>query len=73
MILSSVIQRIINGSSLQWALRALGFIILGLGIVATVLLRPKPKLEKDSVVTQYRFMDFSVIKTRGYPVYMTFA
>ena len=73
MILSPVIQRIINGTSLQWALRALGFIILGLGIVATVLLRPKPKLEKDSVVTQYRFMDFTVIKTRGYPVYMTFA
>jgi MFS family permease len=71
MILSPVIQAVIDGASIQWALRTLGFVTLALGILATALCRSKTS--NKGLATQYRFMDLSVIKTRGYALYMLFA
>lgn len=78
MVLSPAIQAIISGASLPWALRALGFIILGLGILTTVLVRPKTTSYSKTTdgpaiktaPTQYKFLDLTVLKARGYSLYM---
>lgn len=73
MILSPSFEAIIARLGVQWALRILGFILLGVGSVVVALVHPKRRGDGTSMVSHYKMFDMEVIKTRGYALYMLFA
>ncbi|KAH9934336.1 major facilitator superfamily domain-containing protein [Fomitopsis serialis] len=67
-ILSPVIQALINHVSIEWALRFIGFLcfVFGLGGVASVRYRTAGR------GIQYRAYDWSIFKVPGYNLYLMF-
>ncbi|OSX58815.1 hypothetical protein POSPLADRAFT_1035912 [Postia placenta MAD-698-R-SB12] len=69
-ILSSVCQAIIDASSIAWALRFLGFLTLVFGLAGVSLIRVRTVAKKQ---VQYKVLDLSILKVRGYPLYLAYA
>ncbi|OSX59972.1 hypothetical protein POSPLADRAFT_1059268 [Postia placenta MAD-698-R-SB12] len=68
-VLSPVCQVLIDRTSVQWALRFLGFLALIVGILATLLVRQRGVAEKH---IQYRIFDLSVLRIPGFALYLAF-
>lgn len=73
MILSPVFQTVIDKLGVRWALRILGFILLGLGTMTVLLVHPKRRANKPILVSRYKVFDSQIIFIRGYAIYMAFA
>lgn len=73
MILSPVFQTVIEKLGVRWALRILGFILLGLGIITVLLVHPKRRKDGSILVSKYKVFDMQIVLTRGYAIYMAFA
>ncbi|CCM05470.1 uncharacterized protein FIBRA_07691 [Fibroporia radiculosa] len=69
-ILSPVVQAIINHSSIAWALRFLGFLSFVFGLGGVVMIRQRLVAKKK---VQYKVFDFSILKVPGYPLYLAYA
>ncbi|KZT63571.1 MFS general substrate transporter [Daedalea quercina L-15889] len=66
-ILSPVVQAIINHASMQWALRFIGFLSLVLGLAGVVCVRHRTEN------IQYRSYDWSIFRVPGYNLYLLFS
>lgn len=69
MVLSPISQVLIDRTSVQWALRFLGFLGLVIGAIAVVLVRQRGIAQKQ---IQYRVFDLDVFKIPGYGLYLAF-
>ncbi|MCO5583358.1 hypothetical protein L7F22_037268 [Adiantum nelumboides] len=73
MILSPVFQTVIDKLGVRWALRILGFILLGLGTITVLLVHPKRRANGSILISKYKVFDLQIVLTRGYAIYMAFA
>jgi len=68
-VLSPICQVLIDRTSVQWALRFLGFLSLVIGLIAVALVRQRGVAKKQ---VQYRVFDLTVFKIPGYGLYLAF-
>ena len=68
-ILSLIAQASINSLSIPWTLRILGILALAFGIISTSLMKQRVTVKKIS----YKLIDPSVLRMKGYPLYLIFA
>ncbi|GBE89506.1 major facilitator superfamily domain-containing protein [Sparassis latifolia] len=68
-VLSPVVQVIIDRASIPWALRFIGFLTFACGLAGVALVRQRPVAKK---FVQYKVFDLSVLKVPGYPLYLVF-
>ncbi|EPT01309.1 hypothetical protein FOMPIDRAFT_1120752 [Fomitopsis schrenkii] len=69
-ILSPIVQASIDHLGIPWALRIVGFLCFGCGMLSLCMLRQRVASKKQ---VQYKVFDLSVLRVPMYPLYLLFA
>jgi hypothetical protein len=67
LVLAPIMQACIDSIGIPWTQRLLGFLCLALGALSIVLIKPRKQ------VTQYKGFDASVLRTKGYPLFLAYS